>query len=543
MRLNNSQDKKELALLALFCSLYLIFTTFKISLPGVHFDEVSGAIGAVDILKKADSSFFLSARLFNRLFPLMVQPYDGSLGSYILIPFFQVFGINTFSLRIAPILFGLFTLLYTYFFTKELFNQKAAIISILLLSINPNYILGSKIGNPSSYAVFFLMAALFYLLKWHKTKRVFYFIIAVFLLGLGTSTISWFLWVVVAFLISGIIFHKDIGIKIREDKPNSFFSYCLWGITFFCLGNFLLLWGNLSKNFLTLRYVCQHFCNTKHGINNLNFISNFIARMDTFIYFLNGRTIADEIFYKRPGNIIFPYLFIFIFSWLIFSLFFSKNMYFKKKRVAFVLVFFVSILIQSCFTLSGFRHCHLFVLITFIQVIIAIGFVEITANLRKNILQKFFSCFLFILFSLSVLFNLKILKNNYDDLIKTGGRGMWSDAIYQLAAWVRESKFKNFVAMDFGFSRNLYFLTRGEVDINDCQMSEETIYHDYLERLSELLQDENNMYIFHAQEFTLHKKGQTVFREIVERQGKQLIEEKMFYQKDGSLIYIVYSAR
>ncbi len=204
--------KIELVSLFILLSFYLISATKDIGLPGLNSDEAFNATGTINLIKNKDTSYIAPPlNLFDREFPLMINPYHGGLGAYLLIPFFFLFGTNVFSLRIASISFGLLTSIFTYLLAKKFFNRQVLFIAIFLLVTSPYFIFATKVGNyANSYGIFFSTTALFCFLKWHRGRSISCFFLGIFLLGLGSSVLGWFIVVIISFLILAFIFRKDI---------------------------------------------------------------------------------------------------------------------------------------------------------------------------------------------------------------------------------------------------------------------------------------------------------------------------------------------
>ena len=81
-----------------------------------------------------------------RVFPLMVTDYIGALNIYLLLPFFALLGSKVFALRLMPIVFATLTFLLTYLLAQQLFNRRVAVITCLLLAVNPSLIFWSRQG-------------------------------------------------------------------------------------------------------------------------------------------------------------------------------------------------------------------------------------------------------------------------------------------------------------------------------------------------------------------------------------------------------------
>jgi len=85
---------------------------------------------------------------------------------YLLAAFFKLFGISTFTARLPFALFGIGTILLTYFFAKSLFkDQDTAMVSALLLTFSVPFLIMAKQCRYYSPVMFFSVLGLYAYLK------------------------------------------------------------------------------------------------------------------------------------------------------------------------------------------------------------------------------------------------------------------------------------------------------------------------------------------------------------------------------------------
>ena len=96
---------------------------------GFNSDEAiySGQAGSLAGLEEFNQHFSLF-----RAHPLLLQFFISIA--------FTLFGVSDVIARIIPVIFGVATILVTYFVAKNLFNINTAIVSTLILSILPYHI-------------------------------------------------------------------------------------------------------------------------------------------------------------------------------------------------------------------------------------------------------------------------------------------------------------------------------------------------------------------------------------------------------------------
>lgn len=539
-------NKKEKLILFILILLYLILEVSNIKLPGLYVDEAWPGCGSLQIIKNIGPFSYSLIRIFDWNFPIMLgAEYSGVMESYILTPFLWLFGINVVVLRLVPIIMGAVTLIFVYLFLKDFFDKKVGILTVFLLVINGIFLLETKLGlNSASMHHFAGMCALWALWKWYRGKEVKYFCLGMFTLGLGVSIRVWFIWFVDGVFLLSLIFFKSILNRINKKV----LSYTLLGVAFFCLGIFFFIFYNLISNFATVRFIIEHFLYTRDKINNIEYFSNFISRLRNFGLWLNGswslleqggwnnRTPIKDIF----TNSISQGLFLWSFIYLTLTAFFKKSHY-ARKRVLFILLLFLMILLQSPFTLSTLAGPHLFILYPLIQMIIALAFVDIIINFKTNKIMLGLIVAVFFVFIFKECST--TLNNNYLYFNKTGGTGNNSNSIYSVSKYLEDKQIYKPAAMDWGIYHNLIFLSQGKVTPEVFDYVEAGIDKEiFVAELKNLL-EKPNTYIFHADEFSNRQDVYSIFREACRESGKSIIKEKIFYQKDGRAIFILYSTR
>ncbi|MDD5531055.1 MAG: glycosyltransferase family 39 protein [bacterium] len=545
--------KTDAVILFLLILGYFILATKDITLPGASFEEVACANGTIDLLLDKESNYIFYIPFLGKQFPLMVSNHLPAIRSYLLIPFFMIFGISVFSLRLASVSFGALTLFFTYLFARQLFDRRIGIIALLFLITSPYFILAIRLEHP--YWIFFAFTSLFCLLKWYKNGNLLYFLLATLFLGFGISTSSWFIVFLGGLSITAIIFQREIRTKIKESRIISLWPYVILGFVFFCLGNFLFFYANLihKPRFVTINWLYNNFRHTGFGIDNLNYINNFASRINNLKELLGQVDLINNItFSNLIPNRFYYFLFIFSISGLICLLFFSKVMYFNKKKIGFLLILMFAILAFSPITVSSFASWHLFVLAPMIYISVVVGLVEINHFFKNSIFKRVSFITMLTLILIPITLNLNTLKNCYTNGKKVVYRDLWSDNIYELVDWLKADKHSKVISINLGFFRNIYFLTEGEIYVEDCLnfFSQEIKKDLAIEWFLNSFKDAGNIYLFNAQTYTQFGKYEKAdiprfetFMKAVKISGKNLIKEKVFYQKDGQPIYIVFTVK
>lgn len=130
--------------------------------PSLNWDEVSIGYNAYSILKTGRDEW-------NEVLPLHFESYgEYKLPAqiYASIPGIAIFGLTEFGVRITPVVYGTLTVLVLYFLTLEMFRKREiAVISAFFLAISPWHIQLTRASFESSFAVFWLVLGLWFLVR------------------------------------------------------------------------------------------------------------------------------------------------------------------------------------------------------------------------------------------------------------------------------------------------------------------------------------------------------------------------------------------
>ncbi len=122
----------------------------------------------------------------------------------------KIFGIHEWSIRFVFILFAVGVLGLFYFFSKELWNRRVAVLSSLFMLFTPMYLHFSSAADMVSIALFFSIAAIYSYARWLKTGSV-TAIITLSIMFLLAVLSSWEAY----YLIPAILYHNFLRDKKR----------------------------------------------------------------------------------------------------------------------------------------------------------------------------------------------------------------------------------------------------------------------------------------------------------------------------------------
>jgi len=231
-------DKK----LLLIFVLALLLRVYKLGQfpEGFHVDEVKVGWNAYSILKTGLDDRGNKLTLYYNSF----GDFRPTGIFYLTIPSIIIFGLNEFAVRFPSALIGALTVFPLYFLTKEFARGKtkkddktpslAAIISALLLALNPWHISTSRATSEVIISTFFSLSGLFLFLKGLNQKKTKPIIAACILLA-----ISYFFYHSIRLLAPMFLF-TIIAFYWRSLKPN--LKKCsVFGLLFISLFTLILI--------------------------------------------------------------------------------------------------------------------------------------------------------------------------------------------------------------------------------------------------------------------------------------------------------------
>ncbi len=553
------------SLLLILIVLYALLAGRSIWLPGIYYDEVLQAVSAIAALRgnvngpltRVEGSV---VNLAGHSFPLMTLPYLGSVQTGILTLVFAVTNTSIPVMRSTFITLGAAALVLTFLFTCYLFDTRTALLSTLLLATDPTYIFSMRSDNgPTAIMMICKMGALWLLLRWWQTEKPAHLLLGAFLCGVGLYDKLNFIWFLGALVASTIIIYpRQVQYCLQRSRWPTRFG----AVICFCVGTSILL----AYTILTgggpfrglLKLASQE---TPFGIATTDFWGNLNVRLASLFRLLSGYELLN--FYTSTfSGYHYPYsrgLFLStalpwlgglaILAGITQTTLQSKNGIALRKAV-FLLMMSALIVVASTFTPTNLMYHHLLVVYPFLHLLSA-HFVTSIPNFidawklreqNSNVIGHSISVTAVVI---ALITNLGVLDNYYQVLEKTGGVGMWSDAIYELADYL-EGDDRTVICMDWGINLNLLALSQG--DLHTLEPWQEFLYTcAYSPKMENLISHPNQIYIFHAPKYagvlaiTEEDCPRVSFFKTVEATGATTTLEKRIFQRNGDPLFNLYT--
>jgi len=167
-----------IVLLALALRLYRISD----NPPAIFVDEASMGYNSYQLLKTGRDEFGVSHPILFK----SLGDYRLGLPVYLNIPAIAVFGLSEFSIRLTGVIIGVIGIIFLILITKEIYNERAALLVGLLTAICPWHIHFSRWGIECIYFPTMLSIAVYFFIK--SLKKCLYLPISSFFFGLTIYT-------------------------------------------------------------------------------------------------------------------------------------------------------------------------------------------------------------------------------------------------------------------------------------------------------------------------------------------------------------------
>lgn len=179
---------KILVVLFVFCLLGWFLLTYKLTdvPPGINGDEAVIGFLASEIVKTGKDPEGNFLPLFTKVsWPDWKQPVT----IYSTVVVFKIFGTSYFNLKAVSVVFVLISGILVFFLTKEIYNQKLALISLLIFIVTPILMIQAHLAIENIAPLPFIVFWMLMIIKYEKQKKNKHLFLAG--LALGASIYSY----------------------------------------------------------------------------------------------------------------------------------------------------------------------------------------------------------------------------------------------------------------------------------------------------------------------------------------------------------------
>ncbi len=174
-----------LLLLIFFSAFFLRFYHLDQIPNGLNKDETAIGYNAYSILKTGRDEYGVKMPLYFKSF----NDYKLPVYIYTTVASIKLFGMTPFAIRFFSAISGFFTVLFLYFFLKDLSKRTAiAITASALLAINPWHIFFSRAAFEVNVAFMFTLLGVWMLIKSMQSQKIIYLFLSIITFGIAMYT-------------------------------------------------------------------------------------------------------------------------------------------------------------------------------------------------------------------------------------------------------------------------------------------------------------------------------------------------------------------
>lgn len=528
----------EYVLISAILLVFLALGAYQLTLPGLHYDEAKEAgVNAMQLLTGQPVTAFRDATVTigSRRFPLMVQDYIGALNVYLAVPFLALGGINVWALRLLPLLTGGLTLLLAWRTARLLGGPWAAFATALLLAVSPTFVFWSRQGIfVTNLTALFLTASLLTGVRWWRWRRPADLILTALFWGLGLYAKLLFIWAIGAAVAVASV---SSLVHARRQVPTALPSPATLALALLALVLPLtpLLAFNLQTGG-TLVSVLNNLERSYYGVDNRAYFSNLTVRLTQVPSLLRG----DHLWYLGGT---------FVNSWApllaggMVLLGIAVGPWTHRWAHLLPVALFLLIVAQSAFTVSDLFITHFAPAVPLIPLAAGLT-VGAWYRARGGHLRNAALALSTVLALLWAWSDLRTTLQYHRALARTGGHSAHSSAIYDLVAYLRENAAGPVVALDWGISAPVQFLTAGRV------VPAEPFGYDRLDepdeefaaRVRPFLDAPGTLFVAHTPEDTVFRGRVAALEALAAERGKRLREVARIAERTCRPLFIVYEA-
>lgn len=534
-------------LFALAVVLFWLAATFNLLLPGINYDEVADVVPAMEFLLKQPLDVAGSLHIAGREWPLMIMPYVGSTTTFLALPAFYLQGVTVAVLRHTTILIGLLSLCLAWGFLREYFDERVAALATLLLAVSPTYIFWSRMGTFVALPLLpITILTLWLLFRWYQRRSNTALVLAAFCLGFGLTTKLLFIWVWIALALSWLVLSPWL-------EPKDGLRRWLWP------------WRRINPKVLLLCIVAVGIgvipvvLYNVQGWNSFNFFKYDVLAGEGGHFSLLASLRAVPVvavrdlatllegswFISRLGEpfsnpLGLPALVVAVITLV--GLAVGRRPGYSNKRLAFLLIYLTSLTVMSSAVgISQGAH-HLLILFPVPQALIAAAVfsladvVRAAQPSRRRVALTAIGLVVICLVGAEAWTTFRYHR----ELEQTGGVGHFSDAIYQLAEDAEKPDFSRLVVLDWGFTRNLQFLSQGRLRPETRFTYESPPTPEFTAYLEDHVARPGALYLFHTPRFTVFPGHWEVFERVAHWHGLVPVLYNTYFQRDGEPVYLLY---
>ena len=520
-------------------AIYFLLASFKISQPGLYYDEIFFANAAKGIIDPNPYGFVF-LKIGN--VPLFLMSYIGALKAYFYYPIFLIFGVSPLTIRLPVIVVSTLAIYFFYKAISLYFNKPIALVSVAMLATDPSFLSVTRFDLGPNVPEFFIKAlCMYFFILYLKVRKNKYLFFIFFSMAAGIFNKLHFIWFINSFFLAALVVYwqewKSI-ISIHGPKPKYIFVLMI-----------ILAYIALSGYFFSI----TRFFNSDRvliiGMNFNDFFLKLIDFYDTMKAVLIGQYFYNWIFgYLSLQSLNYFWILVsgLILGGLIISIITTlvKKDIFEKNYWFFVLLFALT-LGQLALSKDALKGWHMFSIYPFTFVLLSYYIYRLWEVIPLSFIRRLVPIgIITIILSYNLFIYTKYI-NAYDH----PHNPYYSNAIYDLVEYTKKSK-GTFVSVDWGTHAQLLAFHDGvpgkyvEIVYLLNNLYETNLSDEHRNLLIKYLDPSNNyFFIMHPVDKTVFIKARQYFFNAASKYNVKLNLFQEITDSKGRVIYEIYNVK
>ncbi len=533
-------------------ALYFSIGLTNLTLPGPQYDEVADAVPAMELIRGLPNTAFDTVNVFGLHLPLVMGHYTGPSSIYVSFAGMSVFGTTVAGLRITQLILGAITLLLLFILARAWFDAPAAGLVSLICATAPAYLWWSRSG--AHFAAPLLPLALILLLllhRWWHTRQPALLVAAAFVFGLGLTTKLLFAWLLVPIGLTALIVLWVPG--IYQTLRSIHVGTLLLCLAAFAIGFLPFIIHNVPSG-ASFQFIAENAVQSQtYGHNNLDIGGNVQFEVADFLRMMGG----DTLHFEAPTGL--PLGAVAIVLSVLYTLFLclrhraalplnghsgSPNPPAHLRLRLFLLLSIVTVIPLGTISISNIGARHLFIIVPLAWLLVSLSLLDGIRWLRAHWPARpalLSGAILALILPLNACIT-NVLIQSF--MVTSGGRGLWSDALYTLAdSLSTQYAGRPVMALDWGFGSSVAFLTHDQVRMKEMYEYLPEPSAKFADLATVMLRDPANLYVFHAPQATAFPGYMEIMQRQAAKSHKQLVLAQVINERSGISNTLLYTAQ
>lgn len=462
---------RDAAVVIVLVGLFLCVAARSLRLPAPWPDEVNDPSYGMELAlglprSPSDWQFSLGAKTW----PLRVQhPYDFSaLSIYWSAAAFRLGGVSVEVLRASELAVGVGMLAVFYALCRLWFSWEIGLWAGLLLALNPAFVIWSRVCY---YVIelplaFLNLSALLLVALWHRGRRPALLYAGCFVWAFSLNLTTKALAFLLAYPVLFVLWVPRRSWPSRRQAGTAAVFAVFGAVN-------PIAYSAVRGMPIIKKLMIALWAPTQAGVDNAALLPNIFIRVQQLRDVLSGVIPLDH---AAPGLLAAPILSGLVLAAML-ALVLRGDL--RRRKVGFVLSLMGLLFMQTAFTPTSHDARHVMVLWPYPLLAAALGL----AALREEIDARFSSRWsalklgpgtlaAWLLLAAALVSSARVDAAYFSGLRDPGSRGLWSEAVYDVARHLDERAPRRLISLNWGLERDIYFLTHGRV-------KPEAVYNDF----------------------------------------------------------------